>query len=309
MGEFYLIKNYSDQKLKLFLYDSNNTSTTISDLQKIAKYNNFDFENQYVEYSDYSDIISDISNNNSLNMDSTDVAIISNGDSLYSQIVVSTDETTSSITDLDTTGRFAVFVQHSSNVIKLGEKKLQVLKTNTNTSENQNTALKYIFSFLMIISLYAIGTNLDKVKITHIVIYLCFVLYAFFYNTFSTYLLDYFRKTFAYTSKSSSSTLILTYVKLISITALILLFPILIFLSFSADLSFITDSTNISVEDTFNDSKNIANDAFNDITENANNIANDISSSADSLRENINEGLESTTQAIKDTTDNIESPI
>lgn len=74
----------------------------------------------------------------------------------------------------DETFMYALVIQESNDYYKLMGRKYELLKNNTITAYNQETALKYIFYFFLIISLYTFSTNFAKLNLTHIIIYIFF---------------------------------------------------------------------------------------------------------------------------------------
>lgn len=166
---------------------------------------------------------------------------------------------TNSISELtnSATGSTALVKRVFPDYFVLMNRKLELLRDNTLRSYNQESALKYIFTFFLIISIYTFSTNVDKINITHIIIYIFFLIYIFFHKAFSNYLLSNFKNSFIELQRASTATQIITYLKIILFMLMTFLMPLVVFSSVSKVpfIPFMSATDNMNASTTFEDGK------------------------------------------------------
>jgi len=197
----------------------------------------------------------------------------------------------------------AVVLQYNSDYYKLMNRKHTLLKNNTLTSYNQEIALKYIFCFFLIISIYTFATNFEKLNLTHIIIYIFFIIYIFYHKSVSNYLLSSFKKSFYELKVATTATQIITYLKIMFFMLLTFLMPLVVFSSVSEEpfIPFMNATDNVSPNNVLESTKDIIEDTVETVTEGAKDAAESTSKAVGEVTESIVDNTKAATETVSET--------
>ena len=206
----------------------------------------------------------------------------------------------------DSTIQHALVLQHNSDYYKLLERKHTLLKNNTLTSYNQEIALKYIFCFFLIISIYTFLTNVDKLNLTHVIIYIFFLIYIFYHKNVSNYLLSSFKTSFYELKVATTATQIITYLKIMFFMLLTFLMPLLVFSSVSEEpfIPFMSATDSLSASNTLESTKDIIEDSVETVTEGAKDVAESTSKAFGEVTDSIVDNTKAATETISESLNN-----
>ena len=206
----------------------------------------------------------------------------------------------------NSTVQYALIIQHDSDYYKLMHRKHILLKNNTLTSYNQEIALKYIFCFFLIISIYTFATNLDKLNLTHVIIYIFFLIYIFYHKNVSNYLLSSFKTSFYELKVATTATQIITYLKIIFFMLLTFLMPLLVFSAVSEEpfIPFMSASDSLSASNTLESTKDMIEDSVETLTEGAKDAAESTSKAVGEVTDSIVDNTKAATETISESLNN-----
>ena len=181
---------------------------------------------------------------------------------------------------------------------------------NTNIALNQNTALKYILTMLIVISLINMSINYDTINISHLIVFVLFMIYYYYYDYFASNLLLKFKDAINKSKTVNTTNQITSYLRMLLLCCTSLFFPIIVFVIFNTD-SFkngITDtrvneaveSATSSATSSFNSIKDMADDGFEQATSAASNLRN---INVDDARESFKNAAGSALQDGRDAVD------
>ena len=201
---------------------------------------------------------------------------------------------------------YALVVQYDQDYYKLMDRKNILLKNNTLTSYNQEIALKYIFCFFLVISIYTFSTNTEKLNLSHVIIYIFFLIYIFYHKSFSSYLLSNFKTSFYELKIATTATQIITYLKIMFFMLLTFLIPLIVFSSVS-DQPFIplmgsTDS--LSASDAFESTKDMVENTIETVTEGAKDAAESTSKAFGDVTDSIVDNTKAATESVGESLNN-----
>lgn len=289
----------SDSNVQYFLYNHGST-IKFGELKKyINQYgysllNNDTEYNQAVDDVSYSTIPTDCvlmegsnniyTHNSGPSMLSLSTSIISKGSSAAS--VVS----------------HAIVVQYSQDYYKLMARKNILLKNNTLTSYNQEIALKYIFCFFLVISIYTFSTNTEKLNLSHVIIYIFFLIYIFYHKSFSSYLLSNFKTSFYELKIATTATQIITYLKIMFFMLLTFLIPLIVFSSVSNTpfIPLMSSTDSLSASDAFESTKGMVENTIETVTEGAKDVAESTSKAVGDVTDSIVDNTKSATESVSE---------
>ena len=311
--------NTQDSPTKYFLYD-HGSLTTFGEIKKYIQnygYSIIDSEDLYTQAR--TDIVS-IQNPVGGSVTNIITADTSNNSYKLSSSGTTLPEfgSATAITDSDKSGtnfQYALVIQHTSDYYKLMGRKYDLLKNNTITAYNQETALKYIFVFFLFISLYTFTVSFNKLNLTHIIIYIFFIIYIFYHTSVSNYLLSNFKTTFYELKVAGTATQIITYLKIMFFMLLTLFMPLIVFSSVSNEpfIPFMSATDNLNASETLEsvstaaeESYDTVSDAVKDTKESATTALNDV---ADSFTEATKGAADGIGESISNTVENIKDSV
>lgn len=260
----------------------------------------------------YNKASSDITNPTDIS-DNTIIADLSNNS--YKNTSNSLPSTLANTIGDDETFMYALVIQESNDYYKLMGRKYELLKNNTMTAYNQETALKYIFYFFLIISLYTFSTNFAKLNLTHIIIYIFFIIYIFYHTSLSKYLLSNFKIAFYELKVAGTATQIITYLKIMFFILLTFFIPLIVFSAVSDQpfIPFMAATDNLNASEAIESVSNLAEESYDTVSDTVKNTSEAASEAVGNVTDSIVETTKSTTQQIGDTvneaTDNIKDSI
>ena len=186
------------------------------------------------------------------------------------------------------------------------DRKYELLKNNTVTAYNQETALKYIFCFFLIISLYTFAVSFNKLNFTHLIIYIFFVIYIFYHTSVSNYLLSSFKTAFYELKVAGTASQIITYLKIIFFMLLTFFMPLVVFSSVSEEpfIPFMATTDNLNPSEAFESTANILENTIENVTDVAKDTAESTTNAFNEATQSINENAKSTTEGIGESLNN-----
>ena len=282
---------------------THSTSTTIGELKKYINsygYSIMDSVDLYNQASN--DISTYVIPNDAVVLDLSDTYIGIGG-------TITSDYTTSLNTVPNYTSanyNTAIVIQHSNDYYKLMNRKYELLKNNTMTAYNQETALKYIFCFFLVISLYTFGVNFNKLNLTHIIIYIFFVIYIFYHTSVSNYLLSNFKIAFYELKVAGTASQIITYLKIMFFMLLTFFMPLVVFSSVSDEpfIPFMAATDNLTPSEALESTSNILEDTLENVTDVAKETAESTTNAFNDATASIGESTKSTTHGLGESLDN-----
>ena len=203
----------------------------------------------------------------------------------------------------DTDVSAALVIQHNNDYYKLIQRKHTLLKNNTLTSYNQEIALKYIFCFFLIISIYTFATNVEKLNLTHVIIYIFFLIYIFYHKNVSNYLLSSFKTSFYELKVATTATQIITYLKIMFFMLLTFLMPLVVFSSVSEEpfIPFMSATDNLSASNVLESTKDAIEDTVETVTEGAKDVAESTSKAVGEVSDSIVDNTKAATETVSET--------
>ena len=197
---------------------------------------------------------------------------------------------------------YALVVQYDQDYYKLMDRKYVLLKNNTLTAYNQEIALKYIFCFFLVISIYTFSTNTGKLNLTHVIIYIFFLIYIFYHKSFSNYLLSSFKSAFYELKVATTATQIITYLKIMFFMLLTFLIPLVVFSSVSDEpfIPFMSSTDSLSASDAFESTKDMVEDTVETVTEGAKSAAESTSKAVGDVTDSIVDNTKSATETVSE---------
>ena len=220
----------------------------------------------------------------------------------------------------DNLSKHAIFIKENEDKISKYELLEDQVKNNIISAENQNSALQYIYIFLLLISILSLMYNFDKIKLSHIAFLIFFIGYGFFYKYISMFIVIQFKDVMNSLKYTDSTTQLLSYLKLVLIATVSFLVPLLSLILFNTTydvpLSDATDYTKSVIDnavdyssgiietsrDTLNDGvssisdgvdsvKNNVTDAVGTVSNTVGNIGETVSSSVNTISDQVSDGL------------------
>jgi hypothetical protein len=196
----------------------------------------------------------------------------------------------------------ALVIQYNQDYYKLMERKYVLLKNNTLTSYNQEIALKYIFCFFLVISIYTFSTNIEKLNLTHVIIYIFFLIYIFYHKSLSNYLLSSFKSSFYELKVSTTATQIISYLKIMFFMLLTFLIPLVVFSSVSDQpfVPFMSATDNLTASDALESTKDMVENTVETVTEGAKDAVESTSKAVGDVTDSIVDNTKSATESISE---------
>lgn len=174
------------------------------------------------------------------------------------------------------------------------------VRKNVIESDNQHTALQYMYMILIGVTLLTLMFNYNNVKLSHIVFFVFFVGYGFFYKYVSTFIISQFKSALKSVKTSDTITQLMLYIKIVVLTLVAISIPLISLTSFGENdvgLSEISDYTSSITENIMSQGSDLLESAQNTISDNMEGLK-------DSLG-NAREGLEGGLDYVKDGMSNI----
>lgn len=196
----------------------------------------------------------------------------------------------------------ALVIQHNNDYYNLLERKHMLLKDNTLTSYNQEIALKYIFCFFLIISIYTFATNVEKLNLTHVIIYIFFLIYIFYHKSVSNYLLSSFKTSFYELKVATTATQIITYLKIMFFMLLTFLMPLVVFSSVSEEpfIPFMSATDNLSASNVLESTKDMIGDTVETVSEGAKDAAESTSNALGEVTDAVVDNTKTATETVSE---------
>lgn len=296
--------NIDSGNKEFFIYKSEKSNNNYKEIERIAS------EYGY-ELTDSSDK-SMINNATNTGLTTTSINILFKSNNLNSLNSAQNDGTTANNMPVSLTVasgnisngsiQYAFFTSYTDSQNILNKRKLELLEFNSNTTYNQQSALKYIFYFFMVISLYTFFTNFDKLSLTHGIIYIIFILYAFFFDSISTILLNNFRTSFNELKYATAATQIITYLKILAVIFFTFLLPAFVFSAFSDTpiIPFMDITNNMKANDAIDNVKSNASDNMPSFNDNISNTIKNISDETNNIVDAIDDTAKKTVESVND---------
>lgn len=298
------IANESPSNDTQYFTYTHSTSTTIGELKK--------YINSYgYSIMDSVDLYNQASNDIPSHQIPTDAVVLDLSDNTY--VGTNTGPTSDYESDLAAVSDYtvanynkAIVIQHSNDYHKLMNRKYELLKNNTMTAYNQETALKYIFCFFLVISLYTFGVNFNKLNLTHIIIYIFFVIYIFYHTSVSNYLLSNFKIAFYELKVAGTASQIITYLKIMFFMLLTFFMPLVVFSSVSDEpfIPFMAATDNLTPSEALESTSNILEDTLENVTDVAKETAESTTNAFNDATASIGESTKSATDGIGESLNN-----
>jgi len=303
MASIKKLDNNEDTNTQYFIYD-HGTTTTLTEIKKYIQsygYSLIDSEELYTK------AIEDITNTPNINGETANIE----PNTIVLDLSASSYKTTSKrlrntatasgtkIVDGDPV-RYAVIIQHNNDYYKLIQRKHTLLKNNTLTSYNQEIALKYIFCFFLIISIYTFATNVEKLNLTHVIIYIFFLIYVLYHKSVSNYLLSSFKTSFYELKVATTATQIITYLKIMFFMLLTFLMPLVVFSSVSKEpfIPFMSATDNLSASNVLESTKDMFEDTVETVSEGAKDAAESTSKTVGEVTDSIVDNTKAATETV-----------
>ena len=293
-----LTNTNSDSNVQYFLYN-HGSAIKFGELKKYINQYGYSLIDNDTEYQQaVSDVSYTIPSGTVLMDGSYNISYLASAAELTSE---GGDDTTK-----DYNASYALVVQYDQDYYKLMDRKNILLKNNTLTSYNQEIALKYIFCFFLVISIYTFSTNTEKLNLSHVIIYIFFLIYIFYHKSFSSYLLSNFKTSFYELKIATTATQIITYLKIMFFMLLTFLIPLIVFSSVS-DQPFIplmgsTDS--LSASDAFESTKDMVENTIETVTEGAKDAAESTSKAFGDVTDSIVDNTKAATESVGESLNN-----
>ena len=297
------------------------TSKTVAQFKSLAKLNNFDFVtdiNTSLLDDNRNNIINDVSyiagstqkiflNYGGVvkklfvgdNSGATSAELYINDGSSSTPFSGSNNPNTYENAGMSELAEYAILIKIDNDKIDKFSLLDKQMRNNITMSENQHTALQYIYVFLIIISILSLIFNFDSLNISHIVFFLFFVGYGFVYQEISLFIISQFKSVMKSIKTADYTTQFLHYIKIVLLTLLALFIPLSTLTKFGAydvPLTDVTDYTQSITEDAVqygNEFAEGARDTFN-------NGADAISNVVDGVRDNVQTTIENVGDRISD---------
>ena len=293
-----LTNTNSDSNVQYFLYD-HGSDIKFGELQKyINQYGYSLIDNETA----YTQAVSDLGTSNTIPSETVlrdgSYNIFYGGSGSSPGSLPSTGTSTTRTYDAS----YALVVQYDQDYYKLMDRKYVLLKNNTLTAYNQEIALKYIFCFFLVISIYTFSTNTGKLNLTHVIIYIFFLIYIFYHKSFSNYLLSSFKSSFYELKVATTATQIITYLKIMFFMLLTFLIPLVVFSSVSDEpfIPFMSSTDNLSASDAFESTKDMVEDTVETVTEGAKSAAESTSKAVGDVTDSIVDNTKSATETVSE---------
>tara|TARA_Y100000748_G_C15494320_1_gene487664 strand:- start:1452 stop:2564 length:1113 start_codon:yes stop_codon:yes gene_type:complete len=174
------------------------------------------------------------------------------------------------------------------------------VRKNVIESDNQHRALQYMYMILIGVTVLTLMFNYNNVKLSHIVFFVFFVGYGFFYKYISTFIISQFKSALKSVKTSDTITQMMLYIKIVMLTLVAISIPLISLTSFGENdvgLSEISDYTSSITENIMSQGSDLLESAQNTISDNMEGLK-------DSLG-NAREGLEGGLDYVKDGMSNI----
>ncbi len=295
MASITKIDSNSDSNTQYFLYDHGST-ITLNELRKYIQsygYSLIDNEDLYTQAE--LDITGDIIAN-------AVVSDLSANSYKSSSVSMPGTATNGTLIQDDDVLQYAVVIQYNNDYFKLMNRKHVLLKNNTLTSYNQEIALKYIFCFFLIISIYTFATNVEKLNLTHVIIYIFFLIYIFYHKSVSNYLLSSFKTSFYELKVAATATQIITYLKIMFFMLLTFLLPLVVFSSVSEEpfIPFMSATDSLSASNALESTKDMIEDTVETVTEGAKDAAEASSKAVSEVTDSIVDNTKAATETVSE---------
>lgn len=192
--------------------------------------------------------------------------------------------------------KYAIMYRDESTDLDLLPRKFNDLISYTIDAKNQNTALKYMLSFVVLAALFNMVLNYKDLNYAHVVVFILFCIYFATYERVSYSLLLLLKSEIERVKKTSSSVQVFVYLRLLLIALIMLFFPLIVFYIFDPEYliplsSSLTDnSVREGVSDfsnAANNAKDAVNDGLGDAMNMAQNTASELGESANSMRSGL----------------------